>query len=147
MRQLTLINVKGIHGHGYEIEPGELFSMLAFGDDIQVSDGYHTMSELYEHRMALNAFLFKMMYLLDEQTRGKTLATHTPLVLKAKFHNDGTMFPGGYFIVIAHTSAGDISYHYKLEHWDKFQIPEKERVPWAYDGHTPQDTIERLLKL
>jgi hypothetical protein len=112
-----------------------------------VQDEYHTISELYEHRMALNALLFKMMYKLDAQVRGEVLATHTPLVLKAKLHNDGTMFEGGYFVVYAHTVQGDISYHYKLEHWDKFDIPEKERVPWGYDGHTPKDTVDRLLKL
>lgn len=115
------------------------------GDDLEVRDEYHSMDELYDHRMALNIFLFKMMFRLDAQVRGSE-ATNKPYIMKSKLHGDGTMFEGGYFIVMATTNQGQISYHYKLEHWDKFDIPEVERTP-EYDGHTSKDVIERLMKL
>lgn len=115
---------------------------------ISVSDGYHTMDELYEHRMALNVALFRYMHGIELQFN--PLYKQEPWVCKSKLHNDGTMFEG-YFIVACRfdevAAIGQISYHYKLEHWDKFRIPEVERVPWEYDGHTPQDTITRLLSL
>ncbi len=105
----------------------------------ECSDGYHTFAELYEHRLALNVALFN---LLSVQIWNDSLDN---IVVKSKLHHDGTMFEGGYFVVACRNPQ--LSYHYKLEHWDKFKIPEVERVPWAYDGHTPQDTIIRLLNL
>jgi len=106
-----------------------------------VSDGYHTMHELYKHRMALNIALFNSWYDSDVPD-----GYHSRMqVMKSKLHNDGTMFDG-YFIVMALTDYGQISYHYKIKYWDKFKIPEVERTP-EYDGHTPNDVIERLMKL
>lgn len=103
----------------------------------QVGDEYHSMEDLYRHRMALSAALFN--HFADSPRRGMR-------VWKSKQHSDGTMFEGGYFIVGAETSVGQISYHYKLEHWDKFLVPELERAP-EYDGHTAQDVVARLLDL
>lgn len=99
----------------------------------EASDEYHTMSELYDHRRALTVALFNTLY---EQT------PYTPC--KTKLHHDGTMFPG-YFMVFVNLGSGYISYHYALEHWDKFAIKEVDRGP-DYDGHTSKDVIERLEK-
>jgi len=101
-----------------------------------VGDEYHTMHELYEHRMALNIALFHALYRDDYG-----VAT----VMKSKLHHDGTMFDG-YFIVMTLTPLGQISYHYKLKHWDKFNIPEVERTP-EWDGHSSLQVMERLMKL
>lgn len=111
------------------------------GEDIDVTDGYHTMHELYQHRMALNIALFNTLIC------GNDLDVKE--VMKSKLHNDGTMFEG-YFIVLAYSShlgRNQISYHYDIKYWDEFTIPEVERIPFPYDGHTSQDVIERLLKL
>ena len=43
------------------------------------------------------------------------------------------------------TEAFHITYHYKLKHWDKFQVKELAKAP-EYDGHTPSD-ITRLYSL
>lgn len=99
-----------------------------------VSDGFHTMHELYQHRMALNIALFNSWDLYQDIQ-----------VMKSKLHHDGTMFDG-YFVVMAITPAGQISYHYTLKHWDKFKIPEVERTP-EWDGHSSIQVIERLMKL
>lgn len=107
------------------------------GEDIDVTDGYHTMHELYQHRMALNIALFNTLIC------GNDLDVKE--VMKSKLHNDGTMFEG-YFIVMAITEFGQISYHYDLKHWDKFKIPEVERTP-EWDGHGSIEVIERLMKL
>lgn len=109
-------------------------------------DEWHTMKELYQHRMALNVALFHAWRQID-LNENLWSDRHRYNVGKSKLHHDGTMFEGGYFIVFAQTPAGQISYHYKLEHWDAFKIPEWDQVPFPYDGHTPNDTIERLLKL
>lgn len=110
-----------------------------FKHAISVTDGYHTMDELYDHRMALSAALFALI---------KDCPYDNIVVYKSKLHHDGTMFEGGYFVVgFVAENLGQISYHYKLEHWDKFRVDEYERAPYVYDGHTSKDVIERLLKL
>lgn len=101
-------------------------------EPIEVRDEYHSMRELYDHRMALNIALFQA-WKKDYEC------------IKSKLHNDGTMFED-YFIVMAQTPVGQISYHYKLDYWDMFDLTELERAfPW--DGHTPNDVLERLMKL
>ena len=107
-----------------------------------VSDGYHTMHELYQHRMALTAALLNLIHEVSGWNSAADVMFE-PRAWKSKLHSDGTMFDGGYFIVGAQTPAGQISYHYKLEHWDAFCVPEVERAP-DYDGHTAADVVKRL---
>ena len=134
----TVIDNGGI----YVTEPQ---NWLFEGDKIEVSDEYHTMDELYEHRMALTAALFNTYYSrFTKEEQGQNFYTH--IIGKSLLHNDETMFEGGYFIVFLRTIHGNISYHYKFKHWDKFKIPEFRKAP-PYDGHTSKDVIERLLKL
>lgn len=96
-----------------------------------LTDGYHTMEELYDHRRALTAAL---------------MAERADISWKSKAHHpdDGPMFEGGYFIVGIDTPAGTIRYHFKLAHWDDFAaVPEVEHAP-KWDA-TPADTVTRLL--
>lgn len=105
------------------------FTAMDDNTHLEVSDEYHSMSELYQHRMALSIALFHAWKRDFE-------------CVKSKLHADGTMFEG-YFIVMAITPYGQISYHYKLEHWDKFDLFEVERTP-KWDGHNSLDVIARL---
>ena len=115
-------------------------------DAEQIGDEYHTMHELYQHRMALTIALFHAWHEMSRvsEDTGNWFKTR---VMKSKLHHDGTMFEGGYFVVCAETPAGQISYHYTLKHWDKFRIPEFERVPFPYDGHSSLDVLNRLERL
>ena len=54
-------------------------------------------------------------------------------------------FGGGWFIVVAKLPTGQISNHYKMEYWDLFEIPEENRVLFAFDNHTPQDVLKRII--
>ncbi|MDI9412745.1 MAG: hypothetical protein QM401_04110 [Bacillota bacterium] len=94
-----------------------------------VSDGYHTFNELYYHRMILFSVICN---------------TFSDKAWKSKLHADGTMFEG-YFIVGVSTAEGSFTYHYHLDHWGQFNVPELERAP-EWDGHTAAD-ITRLLSL
>lgn len=103
------------------------------GKPDQLTDGFHTMEELYEHRRALTAVLATIGSLTGESWRSKQ---HHP--------DDAPMFEGGYFIVGMELPAGQVSYHYKLSHWDDFgAVPVLEHAP-KWDGHSPDDTVERL---
>lgn len=95
----------------------------------QVSDGYHTFEELYNHRMILFSIICN---------------SYPSRAWKSKLHHDGTMYDN-YFIVGINTPEGCFTYHYHLNHWDKFQVRELPNAP-EWDGHTSDD-IERLYSL
>lgn len=99
-----------------------------------VSDGYHTFGELYDHRRALTRIV---------------LLSHADMSWRSKQHHpdDKPMFEGGYFVVgMFIPNIGQISYHYKLSHWEEFDgVEERIHAP-KWDGHTPQDVVARLLK-
>src|SRR5215471_4722869 len=113
---------------------GKIYRMSVQADN--VGDAYHTLHDLYQHRLALNVALFKLINRNILYLR----------VGKSKLHYDGTMFDGDYFVVFVDSGNGkdQVTYHYNLKHWDEFKIPEYECVPFPYDGHTSNDTIKRL---
>jgi hypothetical protein len=93
----------------------------------QVSDGYHTMHELYKHRMALNMALFNLIE--------NTSDSHDFRAYKSKNHHpDGDPMFEGYFIVWCMARDNTwTSYHYDLKYWDRFQLPEAIHSP-LYPG-------------
>lgn len=91
-------------------------------------DDYHTMNELYDHRTVLFAIICKFS---DKSW-------------KSKKHSDGTS-EDGWFIAGIETPYGQITYHQKEEYWELFQCKELYTAP-EYDGHTPDDVLERLKK-
>jgi hypothetical protein len=106
------------------------------GRPSQLTDGYHTMEELYDHRRALTAVLAASAATAGESWRSKQ---HHP--------DDAPMFEGGYFVVGIELPTGTITYHYKLSHWDDFaSVPELEHAP-KWDGALPPVTVDRLLEL
>ena len=99
-----------------------------------ISDGYHTFAELYEFRKQYNAALFNLLHECGYSD-----------VHKSYRHHDGELcFGGMYFIVVAILPSGQISNHYKIGDWDLFNIPAYETARYEFDGHTPQDVINRL---
>ena len=99
--------------------------------DGETSDGYHTFNELYHHR----AVLFSVI-----------VATFGERAWKSKLHSDGTMYDG-MFIVGIETPDGQATYHYDIDpYWDLFRCAEIKRAP-EWDGHTPNQAIERIGKL
>jgi hypothetical protein len=95
----------------------------------EISDGYHTFDELYEHRMVLFSIICN---------------TYKEKAWKSWLHEDGTMYDD-YFIIGITTPMGDYSYHYHKNNWDKFNVKELEKAP-KWDGHKPDDII-RLYSL
>lgn len=116
--------------------PREVFERLADLIEPQpidgnTSDGYHTFDELYHHR----AVLFSVIV--------ENFATRA---WKSKLHADGTMYEG-MFIIGIETPDGQATYHYDVEpYWNLFRCKEVDRAP-EWDGHTPEQAIERIGKL
>lgn len=96
--------------------------------DGNTSDGYHTFNELYHHR----AVLFSVI-----------CSVYKYRCWKSKQHHDGTMYDG-MFIVGIDTPKGQATYHYDIDpYWDMFDVRELDKAP-EWDGHTPDQAIERI---
>ena len=100
------------------------------------SDGYHTFAELYRYRMLYNAALF------NEWAAQGRYDVH-----KSVRHSDGSVcFDGRWFVVYAQLPTGQISNHYEIDDWYKFDIPIRN-CGAEWDGHTPQEAADRLARL
>lgn len=123
----TLENAK-ILGHTLDTEPH--FAINVEASDIR--DEYHSMNELYDHRMMLFVALLNCCRDVNK-------------VFKSKLHHDGTMFGPEWFIAgIEQDGKCWLSYHLKVDpYWDMMGSYEVERAP-EWDGHTSKDVLERL---
>lgn len=97
------------------------------GDTDDVSDGFHTFGDLYEHRIAL------YLALLRELGTG----------WRSRLHADGSAFEG-WFLVGVTLPTGAITYHLPERDWEETAwLTTLERAP-AWDGHTADDVVVRL---
>jgi hypothetical protein len=92
----------------------------------QVSDGYHTFAELYEHRCLLFAALCKWL--------AEAFKTHK---------NDKGEEWAGWFIAGFNSPVGQVTYHLPEWLYDWVDAQPIERND-GYDGHTSQDVAKRL---
>jgi len=112
----------------------------------EVSDGYHTFGELYDHRITLYIALLKSKVecwiKMDDRFREVK-----PQIWKTKAHSDGSVWDG-WFILGMYKEAGEqITYHLPLDKWnDCWFAEELEKAP-IWDNHTSQDVLNRISKL
>ncbi len=107
-----------------------------------VSDGYHTIGELYDHRITLYIALCKQI-------------THQPYCDEKKFgvwrsqrHFDGSNYDGWFILGIGKEKGKQITYHIPNSRWDETEFAETfEKAPAEWDGHTSEDVLERIAKL
>jgi hypothetical protein len=112
-----------------EVTPEEK-ERLASGE---MSDGYHTHNELYQYRM-----LYNVLALHGFMTAGWHVTRSW------RHHSGEECFGGDWFVVHAETPTGQITNHYRGEHWNLFAgIPEVETSP-KWDRHTPPVAAQRL---
>ncbi len=99
----------------------------------QISDGHHTFEELYKNRLILFCVLCN---------------SNPNISWKSKKHFDEENDPmfNGDFIAGINTPEGIATYHFKLEFWDLFQIPEIEKAP-RYDNYDNATVLKRIYSL
>jgi hypothetical protein len=92
-----------------------------------ISDGYHTFDELYEHR----CHLFLALALSQKE--------------KALWRPDYD----GWFCLYLNSECGQISYHIpdKMLHFVENKVKRIPAGESAWDGHTSADVINRLKEL
>lgn len=94
-----------------------------------LSDGYHTYDDLYNHRKMLTALF---------------VSTFPEYCWKSKKHNhlDDKIFDD-MFIVGIDLPTGTITYHYDLTDFDLFHCEELPEAP-KWDGASADDTLDRI---
>jgi hypothetical protein len=152
-------NVEIKHFTHAEVDaPKEMFGFLkipmehklirAEGQDLEVSDGYHTFDELYEHRIALYIALCRglaSIQAISDMAGG--FMTKDYYIWRSKLHADGSSFEGWFILGIDKEAGEQITYHLPLSRWDETDFAETLDNAPEWDGHTPQDVINRLKKL
>ncbi len=103
----------------------------------EVSDGYHTFNELYEHRVTLFIALCRL----------KCLHQREHNVWRSKKHADNSMHRGWFVMGINKDEEEQITYHLPLSKWDETNFAETMGNAPDFDGHTPADVLERLNNL
>jgi len=103
-----------------------------------VSDGYHTFGELYEHRIEIwiiSCLFAKRLFVMGA---GKTFPW------RSKKHSDGSVWDRWFILGIGMEKGEQITYHLPIERWDDCEFAETlEKAP-EWDGHTSNDVLERL---
>lgn len=117
-------------------------------ETMQVSDGYHTMDEVYDHRIALFMQVCKMQAYFNEIASAQGI-DRARRIWKSKNHHptDKPMFEGWFIMGIDTEPGRQITYHLPLKLWDEcdFAIQFIKAPKW--DGHTSADVLERLKRL
>ncbi len=99
-------------------------------DKGEISDGYHTFNELYDHRCTLFLALIQRV---------------PSMSWISKKHDDGSSFDG-WFIAGMRLPSGDVTYHLPEKMWDLAVKTGAELRNFApkWDGHKSQDVVIRL---
>lgn len=114
-------------------------NVFAEGEKMEVSDGYHTFDELYDHRITLFIALCEVIMAGGFYKN--------PKVWRSKLHSDGTSFEGWFIMGIHEEKGMQISYHLPMNRWDDVAFAQTRDKAPEFDGHTPQEVLKRLKKL
>lgn len=145
-RTIYLLKEAKLIGHTLDTAPHAMMQVEAES----VSDGYHTMDELYEHRIRLYLALIKIYdnYITP-------LSCHVRC-WKSRKHDDGSSYDGWFILGMSmqrpkwkaeeEPEKWDISYHIPDKYWHLANVIELPKA-LPYDGYTSNDVLERLLRL
>jgi hypothetical protein len=119
-----------IQANPHHPNSGNCRLIVECADDGQVSDGFHTFAELYEHRCLLYLAFLKLL--------------QSPHSFRAKKHQDGYSFEGWFLVGTVLPGEGQISYHLPDSMWDLADFLETIKLAPEWDGHTSQCVVDRL---
>ena len=107
-------------------------------------DGYHTFSELYDHRIILYIALCKSI-----NSSHKKEGAFSP-VWRSKRHSDGEICFGTgtqYVLGIGKEKGQQITYHIPIERWEETNFADTLEIAPDFDMHSSDDVLVRLRAL
>src|SRR4051812_40118429 len=104
---------------------------------MEVSDGYHTMDELYEHRITLFITLCRKMNDLYN-AKGEGLYPY-----RSKKHSDGSEMEGWFIMGLNILPGEQITYHLPMSKWEETNFAETLTQMYEWDKHTSNDVLQR----
>lgn len=105
----------------------------------EISDGYHTFNELYDHRIMLFIGFAKAYCKLKRFTLAKT-----KMVWKSKRHSDDSSFDGWFVMGIGESKGEQITYHLPNRYWNHCDFAMELLKAPEFDGHSSKDVLQRL---
>jgi hypothetical protein len=104
--------------------------------DVEISDGYHSFDELYEHRIALYIALCSQ------------ISFDAEVAWCSQKHSDGSNYDGWFILGLGKGKGKQITYHIPNKYWDKVvKFAEVLDKAPEWDGHTSNDVLERIKSL
>ena len=111
-----------------------LIQELADAND--VSDGYHTFGELYQHRLALYLKLCEYEHACGRKE-----------VWRSFLHDDKSFYEGWFILGIGSKIGEQITYHLPLSEWENCEFAKTLKKAPRFDSHTPEDVLKRIREL
>jgi hypothetical protein len=109
-------------------------------EEMTVSDGYHTMDELYDHRITLYIALCRLI-------NNQPTTSSEYRIWRSRRHSDGELCFGTgtqYVLGIGTEKGKQITYHIPVARWDETDFAEEIPMAPNFDGHTSEDVLNRL---
>lgn len=134
--------IKNFDRFDRELDTSSIGSILhVTGDDrMEVSDGFHTFDELYDHRIALFIALCRKCNAID----GEGGIEYDHKVWRSKLHSDGSAFEGWFVMGMFKEKGVQITYHLPISEWENTEFAETlEKAP-EFDGHSSADVLKRI---
>jgi hypothetical protein len=97
-------------------------------DGVEVSDGYHTFTELYEHRCLLWIAFCKL--------HGGAW--------KSRVHSDGSKIDGWFLLGLGTKRGHQATYHLPDAAWNITSFAQEFEIAPEFDGHTSEVVMDRL---
>ena len=114
----------------------------------QVSDGYHTFEELYNHRIRLWIELCKSKLWVDDEISQNHNRWSKTEIWMTDTHSDGSSWEGWFVLGMNRENGYQITYHLPKSYWEECTEFAKvvDKAP-EFDGHTSADVLERLKEI
>ena len=147
MEKIT-ITYPRVERYGYDSDEKVERMECQVTDLSKVSDGYHTIAELYDHRVTLFIALCRELKKQEiaEVCRVQHEIFPENCVWKSKAHGDGSVMDGWFIMGIGKEKGQQISYHIPFSRWNETEFAETLDHAPEWDGHTSADVLNRLKK-
>lgn len=125
---------------GRELDASDIINLLIKTikpNTNNISDGYHTFEQLYEHRIVLFIALALAISVSNDHSQRNA-------IWRSEKHSDDSVWEGWFLLGIGIKEGKQITYHLPMSYWKDCEFAHTlERAP-DFDGHTSEDVLQRI---